>query len=61
MVIFEDKIFNVCTDREKRDMMIRALETYLEKLEDRQASRMITQRATWLKEEIEKMEICQKI
>lgn len=54
----EEKLFTVCLNREKRDIMIKALDTYLDKLEKIQASRIVTRETRLLKEEIEKMRTC---
>jgi hypothetical protein len=54
----KNKLFSVCLEGSKKDIMIMALDSYLDSLESRQASRMIIREARWLKEEIEKMRLC---
>lgn len=58
MPIAEDRLFSVCLNGSKKDVMISALDSYLRTLESRQASRMVIREAIWLKEEIEKMRTC---
>lgn len=58
MLITEDKLFDVCLNKEKRDAMLRALDIYLDRLERVQASRAVIRETIWLKKEIEKMKIC---
>ena len=55
---FEGRFFEVCLNRERKDIMIKALDTYLDKLIERQASKSVIQKVTWLKEEIENMKMC---
>jgi len=55
----EFRLFEVCLDVEKKDIMIKALENQLDSLEKIQASRIIIRETKWLKEEIEKMKTCQ--
>jgi len=57
-VAFEERFFDVCLDRERKDMMIKALDVYIDRLEERQVSINSTQRVRWLKEEIENMKTC---
>jgi hypothetical protein len=40
--------------------MIKAIDIYIDRLEEGQASRSLTQRVRWLKEEIENMKTCQQ-
>jgi hypothetical protein len=56
--IFEGRFFDVCLDRERKDIMIKAIDIYIDRLEEGQASRSLTQRVRWLKEEIENMKTC---
>lgn len=54
----EFKLFNVCLDSDKKQIVIKALDNYLESLQKSQASRIKLHKTQWLKEEIEKMKIC---
>lgn len=58
VVAFEGRFFEVCLDKERKDIMIKALDIYIDRLEEGQASRNLTQRVRWLKEEIENMKTC---
>lgn len=57
-LIPEFKLFNVCLDSDKKQIMIKALDKYLESLQISQASMIKLRETQWLKEEIEKMKIC---
>lgn len=57
---FEDKLFSVCLDPEKKQIMSKALDTHLDLLIRVRGSEKEIQRYTWLKEEIDKMSICIK-
>jgi hypothetical protein len=59
MSIFsEQKLFSVCLEPEKKQMILKALDTQLNVLETIQGSEKVAQRYRWLKEEIDKMDIC---
>lgn len=57
--IQEFRLFEVCIDAEKKDIMLKALENQLDLLEKIQASKIRVQEVKQLKEEIEKMNVCQ--
>lgn len=54
----EFKLFEVCLDTEKKNIMIKALDNQLDLLERSQASEIRKRETRWLKEEIEKMKVC---
>lgn len=54
----ELKLLYICLDKEKKETMIRALDSYLDSLEKVQASRMAIRDVIQLKQEIETMKIC---
>ena len=54
----EFKLFEVCLDLDKKMIMIKALDNYIDSLQDVQASRIKLRETYWLKEEIEKMKVC---
>lgn len=54
----ESKLFNVCLDSGKKQIMIKVLDNYLGLLQESQASKIKLRETQWLKEEIEKMKTC---
>ena len=59
MSIFsEQKLFSVCLEQEKKQMILKALDAQLSITETTQGSENVAQRYRWLKEEINKMNIC---
>lgn len=56
----EQKLFSTCLEPEKKQMILKALDIQLDVLTTTQGSEKTTQRYRWLKEEIEKMDICTK-
>ena len=54
----EFKFFEVCIDSDKKQIMIKALDNYLESLRISQASIIKLRETQWLKEEIENMKMC---
>ena len=59
-VFSEQKLFSVCLGPEKKQMILKALDTQLDVLVTTQSSEKTIQRYRWLKEEIEKMDMCIK-
>ena len=55
---FEGRFFDVCLDRERKDIIIKALNIYLDRLIESQGSRSVMQKVTRSKEEIENMKMC---
>lgn len=61
MSIFpEQKLFSVCLELEKKQMILKALDTQLDMLVGVQGSDIMTKRYRWLREEIYKTDICTK-
>lgn len=58
-IISEFRLFEVCLDEEKKDIMIRALDNQLYILERSRALRMKILEVQQLKEEIERTKVCQ--
>jgi hypothetical protein len=59
MSIFsEQKLFSVCLEQEKKQMILKAIDTQLGILMETQGSEKTIQRYRWLKEEINKMDMC---
>lgn len=54
----EFRLFEVCLDRDKKDIMINALDNQLDLLERSRASSIRMRETKWLKDEIEKIKIC---
>lgn len=54
----EFRLFEVCLSSEKKNIMIRALDNYLDMLERIQASKIKKESAKLLKDEIDKMKEC---
>jgi hypothetical protein len=54
----EQKLFSVCLEQEKKQMILKAIDSQLDVLVDNQYSEKTTQRYMWLKEEIGKMSVC---
>lgn len=57
-LVSEFKLFEVCLDSDKKVIMLKALDKYLESLQESQASKIKLRETQWLKEEIEKMKEC---
>lgn len=57
-LIPEFRLFNICLDREKKNIMVKALDNQLDLLERSRASEIRIRETRWLKDEIEKMKIC---
>lgn len=58
VVAFEGRFFDVYLDIERKEIMVKALDVYIDILEEGQASRSLTQRVRCLKEEIENVKTC---
>ena len=56
----EQKLFSVCLEPEKKQMMLKALDTRIDVLIESQSSEKEAQRYRWLREEIGKTSICTK-
>jgi len=56
----EQKLFSVCLESEKKNMIIKALDTQLDILIENHYSEKMIEKYRWLKEEIDKMNICTK-
>lgn len=54
----EFRFFETCLDKEKKNIMIGALESHLILLEKSNASEIRIRETRWLKDEIEKMKTC---
>lgn len=52
------RLFETCLDREKKSIMVKALDNQLDLLEKSRASEIRIRETRWLKDEIEKMKIC---
>jgi len=57
-VIHERRLFEVCLDRSKKDLVLKAIDTYLDRLEKIRASRIVIRETLQLKQAIEKIKIC---
>lgn len=57
-VFSEQKLFSVCLEQEKKQMILNALDTQLGVLMETRGSEKTIQRYRWLKEEIDKMNMC---
>lgn len=59
MTVFsEQKLFSICLDQEKKQMILKAVDTQIDILINLRSSEKTIQRYTWLKEEIDKMNVC---
>lgn len=56
----EQKLFSVCLEPDKKQMMLKALDTQLDILVGVQGSDIMIKRYKWLREEIYKTDICTK-
>ena len=56
----EQKLFSVCLEPEKKQMMLKALDNQLDILVKAQGSDIMIKRYKWLREEIYKTDICIK-
>jgi hypothetical protein len=55
---YEQKLFSVCLEPEKKQMILKALDTQLGVLMETQGSEKTIQRYRWLREEINKTNVC---
>ena len=54
----EHKLFSTCLEPDKKQMMLKALDTHIDTLVKFQCSEKESQRYKWLREEIDKTNIC---
>ncbi len=59
-VFSEQKLFSICLEPEKKQMILKALDTHIDTLIDLQSSEKTVQQYEWLKKEIDKMNVCTK-
>jgi len=52
------QLFNVCTDKDKKDVMTKALDNRRDYLIRTLGSQKVLERVKWLKKEIENMPTC---
>lgn len=57
---FEEKLFSACLDAEKKQMILKALDTQLNMITETKCSEGMIQKYRWLKEEVGKIGICTK-